>query len=109
MDHLHPELRLLAQMMTESITTNIFKIEYGVDIYVKHQSKTEFGQGNFVTFPIEVRKIEIDLPWAPQKLQTWLQDQKIDSWQPTVSQDQVYLSVEKNSDGTFKAISAAQM
>lgn len=62
-DHLHPELRLMAKMMTDSVSNALLKIEYQLDVYVKHLSKTEFGMGNFVSFKIEVKSGAVDLPW----------------------------------------------
>mmetsp|Transcript_28757 Transcript_28757/g.38344 ORF Transcript_28757/g.38344 Transcript_28757/m.38344 type:complete len:110 (+) Transcript_28757:1119-1448(+) len=52
---LHPDLRYITTMMSVSANNKLFKIEYQLEVYVKHQSKLEFGQGNFVTFDIVVR------------------------------------------------------
>lgn len=30
-------------------------VRYKLDLFIKHKSKTEFGQGNFVSFPITIR------------------------------------------------------
>lgn len=32
-------------------------IKYRLDVFIKHKSMTEFGQGNFVSFPITVRSV----------------------------------------------------
>ena len=52
---LHPDLRNITSMMSVSTANKLFRIQYQLEVYVKHQSKLEFGQGNFVTFDIIVR------------------------------------------------------
>ena len=52
---LHPDLCNITAMMSVSAHNNLFRIQYQLEVYVKHQSKLEFGQGNFVTFDIIVR------------------------------------------------------
>ena len=60
---LHPELRHMVKMLAGSSDTPLFKIEYFLDIFVKHQSKLEFGMGNSVNFPIDVKNQQVDLPY----------------------------------------------
>lgn len=47
----------MTQMLAGSIDSQLFKIEYNLDVFVKHQSKLEFGMGNSVTFPIDVKNV----------------------------------------------------
>ena len=53
-DNLHPELRKMVSMFSDSVENTLFKIQYSVDVFVKHQSKLEFGMGNSVTFNVKV-------------------------------------------------------
>ena len=55
MDNLHPELRHMVKMFTDSCENTLFKVEYQLDVFIKHQSKLEFGMGNNVSFNIEVK------------------------------------------------------
>lgn len=57
-DNLHPDLRHMVKMFTDSTSTTLFKVEYVLDVFVKHQSKLEFGMGNCVSFPINVASQE---------------------------------------------------
>lgn len=69
---MHPELRHMVKMFTDSTSSALFKVEYILDVFVKHQSKLEFGMGNNVSFPIFVNSQEQNLPWVSTKEQTWL-------------------------------------
>ena len=51
-DALHPELRHMVKMLSASDDNSLFKIEYILQVFIKHQSKLEFGMGNQVDFPI---------------------------------------------------------
>lgn len=42
-------------MFTDSVSNSLFNVEYELHIFVKHQSKMEFGMGNSVIFPIEIK------------------------------------------------------
>lgn len=42
------------QQLSSTHCDETFRIEYRLDVFVKHQSKTEFGMGNFVSFPIRI-------------------------------------------------------
>ena len=53
-ESLHPELRQLVKMFTDTTTTSLFDISYYIDIFIKHKSKVEFGMGNMVTFPVHI-------------------------------------------------------
>ena len=55
MDMLHPELRHMVKIFTDSADNSLFKIDYTLQVFVKHQSKLEFGMGNFAEFPIEIK------------------------------------------------------
>ena len=46
---------MMTTMFSESVHNQMFKIEYHLEVYVKHQSKLEFGKGNAVDFPIIIR------------------------------------------------------
>ena len=54
-ENLHPELRHMVKMFTDSVSNSLFNVEYELHIFVKHQSKMEFGMGNSVIFPIEIK------------------------------------------------------
>lgn len=71
-NNLHPELRHMVKMFSDSISNTLFKVSYVLDVFVKHQSKLEFGMGNNVSFPINVQSQEQNLPWVATKEQTWL-------------------------------------
>lgn len=105
-DNLHPELRHMAKMFTDSVSTVLFKVEYVLDVFVKHQSKLEFGMGNSVSFPITVSSQEQNLPWVSTKEQTWLMAQDLTAWEPTVSYPMVYLRCDKNPDDTLTPVSS---
>lgn len=40
---LHPDLRKLTAMLCVSATNPLFKIEYSLEVFIKHASKLEFG------------------------------------------------------------------
>ena len=62
----------MVKMFTDSAENSLYKIEYALDIFVKHQSKLEFGMGNSVNFPIEIKSESTELPWVASKEQTWM-------------------------------------
>ena len=53
-ESLHPELRHLVKMFSDSTVTSLFEINYFLDVFIKHKSKVEFGMGNYVSFPIKI-------------------------------------------------------
>ena len=53
-DQLHPDIRHMVKLFTDSADNSLFKIEYLIQVFVKHQSKLEFGMGNSVEFSINV-------------------------------------------------------
>ena len=57
LDAMHPTLQLLTKTFSVSQSRGIFMIKYKLDLFIKHKSMTEFGQGNFVSFPIIVRSV----------------------------------------------------
>ena len=71
-ESLHPELRQLVKMFSDSTTSPLFEINYFLDVFIKHQSKLEFGMGNFVTFPIKIYQNETNISLAAQKSADWL-------------------------------------
>lgn len=81
-DVLHPDIRHMVKLFTDSADNTLFKIEYVLQVFVKHQSKLEFGMGNFVEFPIQVKSREQNLPFMSTKEQLWYESQEIADWQP---------------------------
>ena len=63
LEALHPDLRHFACILTDSADNALFKVEYRLDVFVKHLSKTEFGQGNSVSFPIQVKNTATNIDW----------------------------------------------
>lgn len=59
---MHPTLSLLTEHFSPSHYEGIFTIHYRLDTFIKHSSKTEFGMGNFVSFPIKIKGGHQDLP-----------------------------------------------
>lgn len=66
-ENLHPELRHMVKMFSDSAENPLFKIEYVLDIFVKHQSKLEFGRGERASFNITVKSEEQNLPGVANK------------------------------------------
>ena len=96
----------MVKMFTDSADNTLFKVEYILDVFVKHQSKLEFGMGNSVSFPIVVKSESQNLPWVSTKEQTWIMSQDIQTWEPLVSYPSVHLSFNKNPDGTLTPVSS---
>ena len=42
-ENLHPELRHMVKMFSDSTDNSLFKIEYALDIFVKHKAPMERG------------------------------------------------------------------
>lgn len=53
-DQLHPDLRHMARILADTSSNSLFKVEYVLDVFVKHLSKMEFGMGNKVSYPIQI-------------------------------------------------------
>lgn len=53
----HPVLKQLTHSLTPSQSRGVFLVKYRLDVFIKHRSKTEFGQGNFISFPIIIRSL----------------------------------------------------
>ncbi len=79
-DNLHPELRHMVKMFSDSTENALFKIEYVLDVFVKHQSKLEFGMGNQESFTIDIKSQVQDLPWVASKEETWMMNQGLNAW-----------------------------
>ena len=92
-------------MFSDSSDNPLFKIEYELHIFIKHQSKLEFGMGNSVTFPIEVKAEAYNLPWVSTKEQTWMMANSISDWAPILVQPVTHLHFEKNEEGQYKPVS----
>lgn len=101
MDNLHPELRHMVKMFTDSAENSLYKIEYALDVFVKHQSKLEFGMGNSVNFPIEIKSESTQLPWVASKEQTWMMAQDIAQWTPAKVGAMVELRHSKDPSGAL--------
>lgn len=86
----------MVKMLAGTTETPLFKIEYQLDIFVKHQSKLEFGMGNSVFFPIDVKSNEVDLPFVAGKEAEWMRLQNLSDWEPTRSNPPVSLHLEVN-------------
>lgn len=54
---MHPTLQLLINTFSVSIARKRFSVKYRMDLFIKHSALTEFGQGNFVSFPITIRSV----------------------------------------------------
>jgi len=66
-ESLHPELRHMVKMFSDSVKNSLFTVEYELHVFIKHQSKLEFGMGNSVIFPIEIKSESQTLPWVGTK------------------------------------------
>ena len=86
----------MVKMLAGSMDTPLFKIEYQLDVFVKHQSKLEFGMGNMVSFPITVKSDQVDLAFVAGKEAEWLRLQNISDWRPVRSNPMVSLHLEVN-------------
>jgi len=62
--------------------------------------------GNFVSFSIDVKNDEVELPFVAGKEQAWLDTQSIDQWAPAQSNPSVDLHLEVNADGSYKPVSS---
>jgi len=71
-DNLHPDMRHMVKMLTDSAKNTQFQIEYRLDVFIKHQSKTEFGMGNKLEFPIQIHSYVYKVPFMSTKETTWL-------------------------------------
>lgn len=56
-------------ILADSSETQFFKISYQLQLYVKHDSKLEFGQGNSVGFHIAVKSPPQQFPEMGDKEQ----------------------------------------
>ena len=71
-ENLHPDMRHMKKMLTDSSKSAIFRVDYRLDVFVKHQSKMEFGMGNVLNFPITIHAELNKLPFMSSKESTWL-------------------------------------
>ena len=71
---------------------------------MKHLSKLEFGMGNSVVFPIEIRSEGLPLPFFATREQDWMTQQGIEQWTPNYCAPQVWLTHALEADGTYRAI-----
>ena len=103
-ENLHPELRPMIKLLSDSVENSLFKVEYYLEIFVKHLSKLEFGMGNSVMFPIEIRSEGQPLPFFATREQDWMTHQSIEQWTPNYCAPQVWLTHALEADGTYRAI-----
>lgn len=96
----------MVKMFSDTVSNSLFKVDYVLDVFVKHQSKLEFGMGNNVSFNINVQSQAQNLPWVSTKEQTWLMANDQTAWEPTVSNPVVYLKCERNPDGSLNPVSS---
>ena len=82
MDQLHPELRHMVKIFTDSAENQLFSVQYTLQVFVKHQSKLEFGMGNFAEFPIKIQSKKQNLPVAATREEMWHAGQEISEWLP---------------------------
>ena len=75
----------MVKMLAGTTETPLFSIEYQLDVFIKHQSKLEFGMGNSVFFPIDVKHNQVDLAFVGTKDAEWMRLQNLSSWEPTRS------------------------
>ena len=47
----------MVKMFSNSAENTLFKVEYALDVFVKHQSKLEFGRGEACSFAINVKAL----------------------------------------------------
>ena len=66
-EFLHPELRQLVKMFSDTTESSLFAIEYQVDVFIKHKSKVEFGMGNMVSFPVKIYQNQTNIAHIAQK------------------------------------------
>ena len=91
----------MVKMFTDSSENSLYRVEYALDIFVKHQSKLEFGMGNSVNFPIVIKSESTELPWVAAKEQTWMMAQDIPQWSPAKVGAMVELRHSKDPVGTL--------
>lgn len=101
---LHPDLRSLTGMLTFSATNPLFKIEYMLEIYLKHQSKLEFGQGNSVIIPIIIRGQGEYIDILANKVSEWETQENVPTWNPTTLSPLVYCDQVKDSEGKYHGV-----
>jgi hypothetical protein len=104
-ENLHPELRHMVKMFSDSVENTLFKIVYTIHVFVKHQSKLEFGVGNSVPFTINVKNPARHLDWVAAKETQWLDNQSLSHWEPEASYPCVYLHLEIPSVGAYVPVS----
>ena len=71
-DYHHPTLHATLIHFSPSHYEGVFTVHYRLDVYIKHQSKTEFGMGNFVSFPIKIKSMPLKLPMLKEYQQELL-------------------------------------
>ena len=67
-------------MFSETVHNQMFKVEYHLEVYVKHQSKLEFGKGNAVDFPILIRNQSQPIPFLQDRMQQWQRQEGVPMW-----------------------------
>ena len=91
----------MTTMMSETVHNQIFKIEYALEVFVKHQSKLEFGMGNSVTFPIVIRNQAQQIGFLKSRVGDWMKQEKLPYWEPYEVADTVYCGQAKDAHGNY--------
>lgn len=103
---LHPNLRPLVKLFSNSADNALFTIAYEIQVFVKHLSKLEFGMGNFVTFPIEVQSQALEVPALDELEGEWMTSQNLHVWQPNYVHPRVSLwQTPTEVEGTYISMS----
>ena len=106
-DAMHQTLQLLAKTFSVSQSRSIFVIKYKIDLFIKHKSMTEFGQGNFVSFPITIRSVAQKIP-VLEKYQTQLLKAFANGFNPTKINPLVACGIIQNDMGEIEPIIVLQ-
>ena len=67
-------------MFSESCENAMFRIEYSLEVFIKHNSKMEFGMGNSVVFPVQVRGEAFQVPFLQTRVHMWQELNNIPDW-----------------------------
>mmetsp|Transcript_13142 Transcript_13142/g.17819 ORF Transcript_13142/g.17819 Transcript_13142/m.17819 type:complete len:184 (-) Transcript_13142:447-998(-) len=94
----------MTTMFSETVENSLFKIEYGVEVFVKHQSKLEFGMGNSVTFPVVVRGQGYEVPFLQERIRNWQAEEGVPAWNPSYVAPTVYCGQTQDASGNYRGV-----
>jgi len=63
-------------------------IRYRLDLFIKHESLTEFGEGNKISFPVFIRSVQTKIPML-----ALYQDQLLEAFASNFNPEKVYPKV----------------